>query len=58
MKEILELLYSLRIHTEESLRRQAGDPDPRFFWSGYGCCILRNRLRDAIERKLRFEDLK
>jgi len=52
MQEILETLESLRIHTEESVRRSAGDPDPRFFWSGYGCLILRNRIRILIEKEL------
>lgn len=55
MKELLRTLDSLRVATEESIRRQQGDPDPKLLWSGYGCQILRNQLRDAIKRELRFE---
>ena len=56
MKELLELLNSLRIHTEESISRQQGDPDPKFFWSGYGCIVLRNRIRALAAREIRFEN--
>jgi len=53
VRELLELLDSLRIHTDESIRRRMGDPDPRFIWSGYGCILLRNHIRALIERELR-----
>jgi hypothetical protein len=56
MEEILRMLESLRIHTEESVRCSAGDQDPKFFWSGYGCIVLRNKLRSLIEKELRFEN--
>jgi hypothetical protein len=56
MEEIQKTLESLRIHTEESVRRSAGDPDPQLFWSGYGCIVLRNKLRSLIEKELRFEN--
>jgi len=52
MEEILNTLESLRIHTEESIRRSAGDPSPRYVWSGYGCILLRNHIRALIEREL------
>jgi len=55
MEEILKTLESLRIHTEESIRRSAGDPDPKLLWSGYGCIVLRNKLRYLVEKELRFE---
>jgi hypothetical protein len=56
MEEILRTLESLRIHTEESVRHSAGDPDPKLFCSGYGCIVLRDKLRSLIEKELRFEN--
>jgi hypothetical protein len=56
MKELLQTLNSLRTATDESVRRQNGDPDPKFLWSGYGCIILRNRIRSLIEQEVRFDE--
>jgi len=54
MQEILQLLASLRRAHEDALRHARGE---RFYgsaWAGYGCIILRNRLRRLIEQELRF----
>jgi hypothetical protein len=44
MRDSQSLLDSLKIHTEQSIRRQRGDTNPKFLWSGYGAIILRNRI--------------
>jgi hypothetical protein len=54
MRELLRALHSLRVATEESIRRQQGDADSSLRWSGYGCQILRNRVAVLREEVLRF----
>jgi hypothetical protein len=56
MEEILKTLESLRTYTETSVSRSAGDPDPKFLWSDYGCILLRIQLRSLVETEVRFEN--